>query len=784
MRSRGAVIAALAAACTVEARIGSGPVPDLSASEPGAQVAGWACTPSRLELGRVPLGQRVEQDVSCRLEPGPLDLLTSVAPIEGGHPGFDFTIRMGGASRALPLPLGPGDTFRVRVGFEATLSGPARSTVRLFREHGPSLDLAVRAYADSNASCAVRVLPPSLDFGATPVAEKREARIRLENAGTGTCTIDRVDLLAGSHPALSVAGDGPIRIPPEGQRSLPVQFTPERKGAARGLLGVHGARDVLLRAVPLRGLARTARELPEVHPLHLDFGMRGRACRNPTTRLVEVRAGETPLRVRATLTVETDPSFESGPFELTLPPGGSAKVPVHLVPEVRGSLGGRLRLEFSEGPPVYVTLAGRVGDDSITEQTFVGPPPYRLVGPPVFGSAQVWLDRRSLPRTWNGRVVWGLDYIAHELVLVQAPRNPSSEIEIRYAQACVPATCGDGVLDPLEACDDGNADPGDTCLPDCRDAHCGDGFVQAALGEQCDDGNTLSGDGCNVVCLIERCGNGFIEGREQCDTGEARSNIRPDACRLDCRWPHCGDGVVDTTEACDDGNELDSDACIRCRRATCGDGHLFEGVEACDDGNRRDGDGCEADCRLPVFDHSVVAIEELPGPGSGWPATTDRPITIPFPFRFLGRVVHAVDASIPGLLVFDGSTSSGPNTPLPDSDGPSGFIAWWWDDLVLDGAALVRTVGPAGSRVMTLRFDGIEPAVDHDVRLAVEVRLFEATGEIIVHYGPISGSPSGVGSATVGWESGPADRGAEVLSCSPACTLSDWPAREIHVYQP
>jgi hypothetical protein len=41
--------------------------------------------------------------------------------------------------------------------------------------------------------------------------------------------------------------------------------------------------------------------------------------------------------------------------------------------------------------------------------------------------------------------------------------------------------------------------------------------------------------------------------------------------------------VCPETEQCDDGNGSDSDACIGCVAATCGDGHVYLGVEECDD---------------------------------------------------------------------------------------------------------------------------------------------------------------------------------------------------------
>lgn len=68
---------------------------------------------------------------------------------------------------------------------------------------------------------------------------------------------------------------------------------------------------------------------------------------------------------------------------------------------------------------------------------------------------------------------------------------------------------------------------------------CGDGLIDA--GEQCDDANTASADGCSSSCQIE---NGWI-----C-VGEAST------CGI-----VCGDGVVLVSESCDDGNRTNGDGC-------------------------------------------------------------------------------------------------------------------------------------------------------------------------------------------------------------------------------
>jgi len=64
--------------------------------------------------------------------------------------------------------------------------------------------------------------------------------------------------------------------------------------------------------------------------------------------------------------------------------------------------------------------------------------------------------------------------------------------------------CGDGVLQPWldEHCDDGagNSDvEPDACRTDCLPADCGDGVVDTA--EECDDGNGDNDDGCTTFCV-------------------------------------------------------------------------------------------------------------------------------------------------------------------------------------------------------------------------------------------------------------------------------------------
>ncbi|MBA3397124.1 MAG: hypothetical protein H0T89_31135 [Deltaproteobacteria bacterium] len=75
-----------------------------------------------------------------------------------------------------------------------------------------------------------------------------------------------------------------------------------------------------------------------------------------------------------------------------------------------------------------------------------------------------------------------------------------------YDGVCLTAGCGNGRLDPDEACDDGNNGAGDGCSADCASTEvCGNGVIDLVHGEQCDDGvdRILSHDGCAADCTSE-----------------------------------------------------------------------------------------------------------------------------------------------------------------------------------------------------------------------------------------------------------------------------------------
>jgi cysteine-rich repeat protein len=79
-------------------------------------------------------------------------------------------------------------------------------------------------------------------------------------------------------------------------------------------------------------------------------------------------------------------------------------------------------------------------------------------------------------------------------------------------------SCGNGVTESGEDCDDGNSSNTDACTNACVTAVCGDGYVRTGV-EDCDDQNSATTDSC-ISCVSARCGDGYIRsGVEQCDGG-------------------------------------------------------------------------------------------------------------------------------------------------------------------------------------------------------------------------------------------------------------------------
>ena len=220
---------------------------------------------------------------------------------------------------------------------------------------------------------------------------------------------------------------------------------------------------------------------------------------------------------------------------------------------------------------------------------------------------------------------------------------------------------------------------------------CGDGVAQ--VGEECDDGNDASDDGCSPACTLEEvcpappctpssvCGDGRIEGDETCDDGGATSS---DGCDALCR--------VETGFTCTGAPSV----CTGCPAAecpaSCGDGQVI-GTEQCDDGAQATGDGCDSDCNLESG--HVCSSKVCDAAGCTWhvPATYrdfnaagalgGHPDFQPLAnsqFATPGLVLDELDAE--GKPVFSGA-------PNGNIQSVGSFAQWYRDDTGIN----TRTVG-------------------------------------------------------------------------------------------
>lgn len=203
------------------------------------------------------------------------------------------------------------------------------------------------------------------------------------------------------------------------------------------------------------------------------------------------------------------------------------------------------------------------------------------------------------------------------------PTNCNSDTVANACRSnCAGPSCGDGIIDAGEECDNGsNNGVSRNCTNTCQNAVCGDAKrdTEAPGIETCDDGNGSDTDNCRTDCTLPVCGDGIIRSTakncnndatkpcttdaqctggakcflEECDDSNTTS---ADGCDSNCRVTGCGSGVVTGSEVCDDGNTANGDGCdSNCQPTGCGNG-IVTGMELCDDDNTANFDGCSADC--------------------------------------------------------------------------------------------------------------------------------------------------------------------------------------------
>jgi len=186
---------------------------------------------------------------------------------------------------------------------------------------------------------------------------------------------------------------------------------------------------------------------------------------------------------------------------------------------------------------------------------------------------------------------------------------------------CVGVTCSDHgtcmlddvTLDPMCACDQGYLPVGLTCV---EEGTCGDGVVDD--GEECDDGNDNDHDGCNHICEYScHTRNDCVQDNNTCTVNQCVEVGNGFICLLEIITGACDDGNACTTgDVCSggacagtpktcsaDGNVCTDDSCNTAtglceytnNTASCEDGNPCTNGDICSNG------ACVAGAGLPAW---------------------------------------------------------------------------------------------------------------------------------------------------------------------------------------
>jgi cysteine-rich repeat protein len=198
--------------------------------------------------------------------------------------------------------------------------------------------------------------------------------------------------------------------------------------------------------------------------------------------------------------------------------------------------------------------------------------------------------------------------------------------------------CGNGAVEGVEQCDDGNSVNGDgcentcifSCKPDtttCDDGNACNGTETCGATHTCSMGTALAdGASCGTgklckggVCIDSTCGDAVITAPEECDDGNVTDGDGCNSCKFSClstdSTRNCSGGdpcagastCNDATHTCSKGTPLADGADCGggkvCKAGVCGSGSCGDGIvtapEQCDFGSGNGaGTGCEIDCKF------------------------------------------------------------------------------------------------------------------------------------------------------------------------------------------
>ena len=133
-----------------------------------------------------------------------------------------------------------------------------------------------------------------------------------------------------------------------------------------------------------------------------------------------------------------------------------------------------------------------------------------------------------------------------------------------------------------------------------------------------------------------------------------------------------------------------------------------------------------------------------------------RAVALPFTVTLFGTAYNTAYVSTNGFVSFSAAATNAANTAIPNTAAPNAAVYPFWDDLVVDAAASVRTFtsGRTGSRTFVVEWRNVRFASDATKRISFEAWFYEDK-RIRFEYHDIDGNALERGrSATIGIENG------------------------------
>jgi hypothetical protein len=156
-------------------------------------------------------------------------------------------------------------------------------------------------------------------------------------------------------------------------------------------------------------------------------------------------------------------------------------------------------------------------------------------------------------------------------------------------------------------------------------------------------------------------------------------------------------------------------------------------------------------------DH-IAHATYLPADGTVLALTGDdaiQPVGLPFPMLFYGHVYTSAWLDTNGIMSFadPGRPHTSDRTSMPSADDPNAVLAPYWDDLIVDSSASVRTAvrGTAPNRTFVIEWRNVTFFDGPTLRVSFEILLSE-NGDIMFSYSGLDNDIERGSQAVVGIE--------------------------------